>query len=199
MDIPSTQIAEALLEEAGRLNPGPWVNHSQVVAEAARRIAAPHPQMDPSTAYILGLLHDVGRREGRYDMRHVLDGYRYLEALGYHDAARVCLTHSFPIKNVHAGAGKWDCPPEEVAFIQSYLDEIEFDVYDRLIQLCDALALPTGVCLIEKRLVDVALRHGFNDYTLEKWKAFLEIKSGFEETLNCSIYHYLPEAIENSF
>lgn len=199
MDIPTLQVAEAILEEAGRMNPGPWVDHSRVVAGAARRIAAAHPQMDSTTAYILGLLHDIGRREGPYDMRHVLDGYRYLEALGYRDAARVCLTHSFPVKNAHAGAGKWDCAPEEVAFVQAYLDGLEFDLYDKLIQLCDSLALPTGVCLIEKRLVDVALRHGFNDYTLEKWRAFFEIKAVFEESLNCSIYHYLPEAIENSF
>lgn len=46
--------------------------------------------------------------------------------------------------------------------------------------LCDCLALPTGFCLIEKRLVDIALRHGFNDYTLEKWRAFFAIRARFE-------------------
>lgn len=68
-----------------------------------------------------------------------------------------------------------------------------------LIQLCDALALPGGFCLIEKRLVDVALRHGTNPYTIPKWKAFLEIQREFEETIGGSIYALLPGVIENTF
>lgn len=62
----------------------------------------------------------------------------------------------------------------EAEFIQNYLACIEYNDYDRLIQLCDALSFPTGPTYIEKRLVDVALRYGFNELTIPKWEAFLK-------------------------
>lgn len=193
--------AEALrlLHEAEGCNPGPWVQHSLHVAQAAGRIAAAHPALDPDRAYVMGLLHDIGRRAGVTDMRHVIDGFRHLSELGYADAARACMTHSFPVKNALAGAGQWDCSPEEFEFVQRYLDEIEYSAYDRLIQLCDCLASPAGFCLIEKRLVDVALRHGVNAFTLEKWSAFFTIRDEFEQAVGGSIYLLLPGVVENTF
>lgn len=199
MSIPTLSQAEAYLQEAGRLNPGPWVDHVRYVAGAARRIASAHPTLDPEEAYILGLLHDIGRRYGPSDMRHTLDGYNFLSEEGFPGAARICLTHSFPVKTPYSGAGKWDCTPQELQFVQSYLDGIVYDRRDELIMLCDCLALPTGFCLIEKRLVDVALRHGFNDYTLEKWRAFFAIQAQIEAETGRSIYDLLPGVVENTF
>jgi hypothetical protein len=132
-------------------------------------------------------------------MRHALDGYRYLAGLGYGQAAQICLTHSFPIREVHSAAGQWDVSPTDLRFVQAYLEQVEYTDYDRLIQLCDALALPGGYCLIEKRLVDVALRHGFNEFTLPRWQAFLQLQEDFERALGKSIYTFLPGVIENSF
>ena len=45
----------------------------------------------------------------------------------------------------------------ERQFVQEFLAGSTYTSYDRLIQLCDALALPSGFCLVEKRLMDVAL------------------------------------------
>jgi hypothetical protein len=58
--------------------------------------------------------------------------------------------------------------------------------------LCDALALPDGFCLIEQRFVDVVLRRGFNDFTLDRWRATFEIQHGFEARCGTSIYGLLP-------
>lgn len=196
---PSRAQAEALLAEGESLNPGPWVGHSRWVAEAAGRLAAHLPEMDADTAFALGLLHDIGRREGPSDMRHALDGYRYLAGLGYGQAAQICLTHSHPIRDIHAAAGQWDVSPDELRFVRAYLEQAVYTDYDRLIQLCDALALPDGLCLIEKRLVDVALRHGFNECTLDKWRAFMQLQHDFEEKLGQSIYALLPGVVENTF
>lgn len=203
-DLPSLEQAAALLAEAEQRNPGPWVQHSFHVAEAARLIAGrvktdPLSSLDPERAYIFGLLHDIGRREGVTDMRHALDGYTYLMGLGYPAAAQICMTHSSPIQTIYAGAGTWDCSAEERETAERLLAGIEYTGYDRLIQLCDSLALPSGYCLIEKRLVDVALRHGFNPYTLEKWKAFLRIQREFEQAIGGSIYALLPGVIDNTF
>ena len=74
-----------------------------------------------------------------------------------------------------------------------------YDDYDHLVQLCDALALPTGFCLLEKRFVDVAIRYGTHPYTVERWKTVLDIKAHFEEIIGCSIYDFLPGVVENSF
>jgi len=199
MNLPSISKAHTYLSEAEIRNPGPWVAHSSHTAEAARNLAAAHPDLDPESAYILGLLHDIGRREGIYGMRHVVDGYNFLIAEGYPDAARICLTHSYPLPTVNIGSHRWDGTPEERQFVQAYLDQIEYTPYDRLIQLCDALCLPSGPVLMEKRLLDVTLRLGFNDYTTRKWQAFFDIQAAFEVAIGSSIYHHLPNVVENTF
>ena len=200
MKIPPLAEATALIDEAERRNPGAWVNHSLYAARAAEAIAREHPALDPQAAFTLGYLHDIGRREGVTQMRHILDGYNFLTRLGYDDAARVCMTHSFPVKDVRAIVGTWDdCAITEFEFIRSYLDRIEYNEYDKLIQLCDALALPSGYCLMEKRLVDVTLRYGINEYTLLRWKAYLGLQNEFEKVINKSIYDCLPGVMENTF
>jgi hypothetical protein len=201
--LPTVAQAEAYLEDASARTPGPWVAHCRHVAEAARRIAAAHPALDAEAAYVLGLLHDIGYRGGFAvpPVRHLLDGYAFLRDEGFDGAARVCLTHSFPapITSVDAFASPWDCAPEERRLVQDFLDGSEYTAYDRLIQLCDCLGEATGFCVIEKRLVEVALRHGVNAWTLEKWRAFLGLKRDFDEAVGVSVYRLLPGVIENTF
>jgi hypothetical protein len=198
--IPSFAQAHALLNDAAGRNPGPWVSHSLKVAQAARLIAERHPDLDGETAYIVGLLHDIGRREGVTGMRHALDGYRYLAGLGFADAGRVCLTHSFAVKRLEAIFGAWDCTPEELRFIEEALAQIELDDYDRLILLCDSLAMAEGFVLMEKRMLDVALRYGgVNEHVLDKWRETFRIKADFERAIGCPVYALLPGVVENTF
>lgn len=199
MKIPSLQQAENFIQQAKSRNPGPWVDHSYYVAQAARAIAEHHPRLDSEAAFILGYLHDIGRQVGVTDMRHALDGYNFLSEKGFDNAARICLTHSFPLKGIHSVAGKWDCSAHELEFVNEYITHLEFDDYDRLIQLCDALALPSGFCLIEKRLLDVALRHGVTEHSVPSWKAFLSLQQYFEQAIGRSIYKTLPGVVENTF
>ena len=199
MNNPSRALAEDLLQEAQWLNPGKWVDHSVMTGQAAEIIAAHLPELDPQAAAILGLLHDIGRRAGVTDIRHCIDGYTYLHELGFEDAARICITHIFTVQDINAANGKWDCSEDEIQFIQHYLASLQYDDYDRLIQLCDALALPAGFCLIEKRLVDVAIRRGINSTTIDKWKATFQVKTDFEARIGKSIYSLLPGVIENTF
>ena len=199
MSIPSLEQAEAFIKEAQELNSGLWVQHSLFVGKAAESIAQHHPKLDSQTAFILGYLHDIGRRAGVADMRHTLDGYYFLMEKGFEYAARICITHVFPMKRINSVAGKWDCTKQELDFLEEYLSKIEFDEYDRLIQLCDAIALPSGYCLIEKRLMDVALRHGVNEFSVPRWKAFLDIQKEFEGAIGQSIYKVLDGVVENTF
>ncbi len=199
MQFPSLEQAERYLTEGEERNPGPWVSHSRYVAQAAKAIAGRHPRLDPELAYTDGLLHDIGRRYGRHGMRHVLDGYRYMMSEGYSGVARVCLTHSYPVKGLAIGADHWDGTAEDFQFVKDTLAGLEYDDYDHLIQLCDCLALPDGFCLMEKRLVDVVMRYGFNEYTLPRWKGYFAIKEEIEQAIGSPVYHWLPGIVENTF
>lgn len=199
LHIPTLETAEAYLAKGERLNPGPWVAHSRHVAQAARLIAQEHPDLDPDSAYILGLLHDIGRRAGKFEMRHIIDGYNYLYAEDYPGAAQICLTHSFPMKDARVASAKWDCSEEEYQFVVDYLAKAEYSTYDALIQLCDCLALPQGPCLLEKRFVDVAMRYGPNEFTIPKWQAYFELRDHFSREIGRSIYALLPGVVENTF
>ena len=174
------------LKIAALKNPGPWEQHSLVTADNAMRIAEKVPGMDSQKAYIMGLLHDIGRRDGVTGMRHVIDGYTYMMELQEPEVAVICLTHSFASQNVEHFEGKHDCMPAQKAFIKDFVENRSYDDYDKLIQLCDAVSLPEGACLMEKRFVDVALRYGVQDYTTTRWRAYLELKKyfGYEGVLN---------------
>lgn len=91
--------AKRLLAEAKALNNGAWVEHSYNVARLAEKIAD-KMEMDSEKAYVLGLLHDIGRRNGDMQARHALEGFRFLKDIGYDEGARICLTHTFQYKDV---------------------------------------------------------------------------------------------------
>ena len=42
---------------------------------------------------------------------------------------------------------------DDYLFMKKFIADAVYDDYDRLVQLCDALAMPTGFCLLEKRFV----------------------------------------------
>ena len=87
------------------------------------------PDLDENKAYIVGLLHDIGRRAGIVSIpEHVYEGYKYSLEKG------------------------WD-----------------EDDYDRLIQICDALATDYGFVILEKRFVDVTRRYGIME-TYSNWR-----------------------------
>ena len=199
MKIPTAGVAEKLLLEGERLNPGQWAAHSRYAATAAKNIAAACPGMDPEAAYAMGLLHDIGRREGPGHLIHVMDGYRYLQSLGYEDGARICLTHSFFTNSVKTYLGNQDCSPEDHEWLAGYISHCDYDDYDKLLQLCDALALPQGFCVVEKRMVDVTMRYGFKPYTLDKWKAIFDRKAYFDSKTGGNIYALLPGIEQSTF
>lgn len=192
--LPTIEQAEFLLEDAEKGNPGLWVKHSRVAAHCAKSIASVCGDMDVDKAYILGLLHDIGRKFGSRHLGHVSDGYSYMMSLGYDEVAKVCLTHSFCNKSTDGYIGKFDTTAEELNLINTSLEKIEFDDYDRLIQFCDCLAGTEGVVDIEDRMLDVKRRYG--SYPQEKWDSNLELKRYFEAKTGKNIYaivgfHYL--------
>lgn len=193
------QIAEQALREAAESNPGAWTDHSRHVAKACENIASHCKDLSADQAYILGLLHDIGRYAGVSSEKHLIDGYRYCMERGWEKAAQVCISHAFMIQDINTSIGVFDVSADDYLFMKEFVANAVYDDYDRLVQLCDALAMPTGFCLLEKRFVDVTIRYGVHPATVDRWKKIMEIKELFEKKIGCSIYTLLPGVVENSF
>ena len=120
-------------------------------------------------------------------------------SLGYDDAAKICLTHSFNNHTLDEYIGKLDVSEEEMEMIKTELARTVYDDYDRLIQLCDSLAGAEGVLDIEDRMNDVKKRYG--SYPQDKWDSNMRLKRYFEEKMKKDIYlvcekdTFVPEEI----
>ena len=173
--LPDRKRAEEELAWAGEQNPGIWVDHSNYVAMACEHIAS------------------------RISERHLIEGYRRCMEHGWDEAAKICISHAFMIQDIGTSIGIFDMPEEDRRFMEQFIGSAVYDDYDRLVQLCDSLALPSGFCLLEKRFVDVTLRYGTHPSTVPRWKKILEIKEYFEARMGCGIYDLLPGVRENTF
>ena len=123
------------------------------VAKIAENIAAQTQTLNPETAYVLGLLHDIGRikDETVTKVPHSLEGYNYLRKIGYPDVAPICITHNFIDPNIKAD----DFPTydeKSFKFAQNYLKKIKYNDYDRLIQLADLFSRGKEIMSIRQRL-----------------------------------------------
>ena len=189
--LPTADEAMRELMTAEKMNPGPWVKHSINVGIAARNIAEKIPSLDPGKAYIVGLLHDIGRRVGIVDITtHVYEGYRYCIGKGWDEAARICMTHSYLHMRDEFG---YEPDNEKEKVIKAYIMNCEADGYDRLIQLCDHLAADYGFVILEKRFVDVTRRYGIMEDYIRGWEVAFSIKESFEKEMGCSVYDVLPD------
>ena len=190
--LPTRDEAMRELKLAGELNPGPWVMHSVNTGIAAEKIAEKIPSMDPEKAYIVGLLHDIGRRVGIVNIpTHIYEGYKYCMEKGWDEAARICMTHSYLRMR-----DEFDYEPEsdQEKAIRDYVSTCgEADDYDRLIQLCDSLAVDYGFVILEKRFVDVTRRYGIMEGYIKGWDIAFAAKESFEKRMGCSVYDVLPD------
>lgn len=184
--IPSREEAKRLLAEAETHNPGAWARHSEVVAFCAEQIAKACPDLDSEKAYVLGLLHDIGRKFGVKHFGHIYDGYTYMTELGYDEVARICISHSFSIQKVEDYIGNFDVTPEQQKVVEDYLNQLIYDDYDRLIQLCDSIGAAEGVVSMEERMGDVKQRYG--SYPQDKWDKNLSLKEYFSKKIGKDIY-----------
>ena len=189
--LPTKDEALQELKLAGEMNPGLWTKHSENVGIAARNIAHLIDGLDEEKAYILGVMHDIGRRVGIVDIpTHIYEGYKYCMEKGWDEAAKICMTHSFlRMKDEF----NYDPDSDQEKVIKNFILNCEIDDYDRLIQLCDSLAVDYGFVILEKRFVDVTRRYGIMEDYINGWEVAFEIKEHFEEQMGCSIYDVLPD------
>ena len=196
---PDMKTAEYELEIGYEQNPGRWVDHCRYMGQACKYIASACG-MDAEKAEVLGTLHDIGRRVGFVGIRHILEGYKYAMEKGWDDVAKISMTHSFSEHLIVINPSMMDLTEEEHDFTMKYLASAEFDDYDRLAHLCDNIALHSGFVLMEKRMIDISMRHGVHEGTVARWKSLFDLKNYFEKKMNGrSIYDVLPGVVENTF
>ena len=109
---------------------------------------------------------------------------------GWDEVAKIYMTHSYLLMK-----DEFNYVPdtEEEIAIKEYLLKCEEDDYDRLIQICDALATDYGFVILEKRFVDVTRRYGIMEMYIRGWDITFQNKEYFEEkwdalfTMSCQI------------
>ena len=127
MKLPEISLIKTWLKEGYERNPGPLVNHCELVGNAAKSIANQIKNLNSEQASIMGLVHDIGRICGKNQERHTIDGFNFLKGKGYEGLARVCITHCFPNKNINANIGIWDCDETELDFIENFLMKCKYN------------------------------------------------------------------------
>ena len=184
--IPSRTEAERMLEEGLNMNPGKWGDHCRNAAKAAEAIGRA-AGLDPDRCYVSGLLHDIGRRFGNMQLGHVYHGWKYMNELGYPEIARICLTHSFALQEKRGYGGAFDLTDEQLEEMFDELSSIEYDDYDRLIQLCDNISGASGIMRMEDRLADIISR--YPNYPEKKRVLTLQLIDYFNEKTGDDIYN----------
>jgi putative nucleotidyltransferase with HDIG domain len=183
-------IFEELLAWGEAQNPGMWVAHCRNTAKTAEFIAE-KAGLDTDKAYVFGLMHDIGYYANKNGVgrEHMFAGHELMTEKGYDDIARICLTHSFMVKDVRTFANpRMNITEDEKQELDKYIKAAEYDDYDRLIQLADCLGAAEGICFLEKRMVDVTMRHGFTDFTILRWKESFRLKDYFDKLCGTDIY-----------
>ena len=169
-----------------------WVWHCLYVGEAAGRIAA-KLGIDEDKAKALGCVHDIGRKIDH--RRHALEGYYYMQEMGYDDESLICLTHSFINNDLNLVAGGV-LDEKTKMFFQQYFSEGTCTIYDNIVQMCDLFCLDTGFTTLENRLLDIYKRKGVFSNTKEHFQNAMDLKSMLESTMGCSLYSLFPEIIQ---
>lgn len=184
------KTAIEIFSERRETRAGSWCWHSEYVAEAAAKLAS-EIGLNSDKAYAMGLLHDVGRSFSDGQFRHIKDGYEYLLSIGHPDLSRICLTHSFVAQDIFSYVGKFDVPICDVEKYQAILKKLQYDEYDRLIQLCDSISTSNGYVLPEQKLVTNAFKYGLKETTLGRWRAVLDLYEDMEERIGYNLLTFL--------
>ena len=169
-----------------------YIYHSTGVAQSAYKIAL-KCGLDTNKAYIAGLLHDYGKiqNEKESGTSHILYGYEKMMEFGYDFIARICLTHSFPIKNFSFNDYTSYCKKDLIK-VRDILQTIEYDNYDRLIQLCDMFYEGINTVSYNKRLDGIKKRYNLTDNQIKNLKTGAETnKKYFDNLCGCNIYDIL--------
>ena len=166
--------------------------HCTAVASIAEKIASALPGINEDRAYILGLLHDCGRikDEKTEHAFHGYIGYHHMLEKGYPTLARISITHNFYQKDFDTTT--YPQNKEQVIFCKKYIQTIDYNDYDRLIQLSDILNDMGKLCTIEYRFSSIAHRYNIPVDRIETHiRSLNELKQSFDNKIGIDVYKFL--------
>lgn len=169
-------------------NFGKWVKHSYLIGRTARNMAE-ELGLDPDIAYAVGALHDIGKYDQKKGARHIIKGFELLRSETFFFPARIAMTHSFIVKDVNSYSGKMNIKEKDKKFIEDYLYQIEYNDYDKLIQLLDG-SIKYEYLGIEERARRTIEKHGDNGFYDIKIEKLKELENYFAKRLKYSISDY---------
>lgn len=192
MILTSEKALEMLETVKGKTESDGWIYHSILVGNTAEKIAK-ELKLDSEYAKTLGYIHDIGKSVGEFSS-HVMNGYNYLKELGYDDEYfNICLTHSYLNNDVYCTAGGL---PSDIPFRTEFIKNHEYTIYEKIINICD-LMCTNVVNTIDKRLIDIIIRHGAYENTQYHVKETYKLKQYFDELLGFNLYNLFPKIKEN--
>ncbi|MFI3241292.1 MAG: HD domain-containing protein [Alphaproteobacteria bacterium] len=166
-------------------------NHIYGVAEVAKEIASRTTGLDTSKAYLMGLLHDIGKlREDVFKRHHGIVGYEMLKDIDK-DIAGICITHMFGTNSNPKMDKKFFDNVDDYNFISTYLKTNKLSEYDKLIQCCDMLSDARGFVTIEQRAKDYETRHGIK-LPENALAPRIKLKEYFDDKIGVNIYSLYP-------
>ena len=126
-------------------------------------------------------------------------GYEYIKSLGYDEEyAGICIKHSFlnnDIDCISNDRDETDRNNPKYEFVKDYIKE-EYTIYEKIINLCD-LMCTTKVLTVDKRMMDLLLRHGIYAKTYYHIEETVKLKEFFDNLLDYNLYDLFPEIKDN--
>ena len=199
MKLTSDEALNILKKERGKLESDMWIEHQICVGNTAGKIAKALG-LDEDKEKALGYIHDIGKRYGikaRGALGHGYKGYEYLKKLGYDEEyAGICILHSYLNNDINCFAGITDKNGLEYEFQKYYVENYKYTDEEKIINLCD-LMCTNKVLTMEKRLIDLLVRHGVFETTQYHIKEALKLKQYFDNKLGYNLYNLFPEIKAN--
>ena len=202
----TSEKARNILEDARKhTEEDKWINHCFCVGNTAGRIAKAISEnginIDIDKTIALGYIHDIGKKynENGGVFPHAINGYNYIKELGYEEEyAGICIKHSFlnnDIDCISNDRDETDKTNPNYNFVKKYINN-EYSLEEKIINLCD-LMCTTKTLTVEKRMIDLLLRHGVFVKTHYHIEETVKLKAYFDDLLGYNLYDLFPEIKEN--
>lgn len=139
------------------------------------------------------MLHDYGKiqNEKETGLSHFIVGYKKMKELGFDFIAKICLTHSFPVKDF-SFCDYSSYRKEDLIEAKNILSIIDYDDYDKLIQLCDIFFEGMTKVTYQERIECIKRRYNLTDMQVKVLKTGAEKnKAYFDKLCSCDIYKIL--------
>lgn len=182
MKLTSNEALKLLVDACDSVSNNHFINHSICVGNTAGVIAK-----------TLGYIHDIGKKF-KYNesgvFPHAMYGYNYMKSLGYDEEyTGICIKHSFlnnDIDCISNDRDETDKNNPNYEFVKNYIKK-EYTIYEKIINLCD-LMCTDKVLTVDKRMIDILLRHGVYKKTYYHIEGTFKLKKYFDKLLGYNLY-----------